>query len=76
VARIHFNYDKLDELYGIKRMSETQLRGEIDKLLESIKTQTNEGVSKFSKISRMIEQREPFVKTPTKKIKRYLYTNG
>ena len=76
VARVHFNYEKLDELFGIKRMSESQLHREIERLLETIKTETNEGVSKFSKLSRMIEQREPFVKTPTKKIKRYLYTNG
>jgi long-chain acyl-CoA synthetase len=76
VARIHFDYEKLDERYGIKHMSETQLHREIEKLMESIKTETNSRVSKFSKITRMIEQREPFVKTPTKKIKRYLYTNG
>ena len=76
VARVHFNYEKLDELFGIKNMSETQLHREIERLLETIKTETNESVSKFSRLSRMIEQREPFVKTPTKKIKRYLYTNG
>lgn len=76
VARVHFDYDKLDELFGFKGMSETQMHREIESLLETIKTQTNESVSKFSKLSRMIEQREPFVKTPTKKIKRYLYTNG
>ncbi|WP_345985522.1 AMP-binding protein [Sulfurimonas sp. HSL-1656] len=76
VARIHLNYEKLDEHMDITKLSETEQHIEIEKLLERIKTETNESVSKFSKIARVIEQREPFVKTPTKKIKRYLYTNG
>jgi len=76
VARVHLNYEKLDEELDIRRMTETEQRHAIEALLERIKTETNESVSKFSRISRMIEQSEPFVKTPTKKIKRYLYTNG
>lgn len=76
VARIHLNYEKLDEHMDITKLSETEQHIEIEKLLERIKTETNESVSKFSRIVRVIEQREPFVKTPTKKIKRYLYTNG
>lgn len=75
VARVHLSYEKLDDMLDIKRMSETAQHRKIEALLEEIKTETNESVSKFSKVSRMIEQREPFVKTPTKKIKRYLYTN-
>ncbi|UFS62522.1 AMP-binding protein [Sulfurimonas sp. HSL-3221] len=76
VARIHLNYEMLDEHMDITKLSETEQHIEIEKLLERIKTETNESVSKFSRIARVIEQREPFVKTPTKKIKRYLYTNG
>lgn len=76
VARIHLNYEQLDEVLEMTHLSESEQRHKIESLLESIKTETNERVSKFSKISRIIEQREPFVKTPTKKIKRYLYTNG
>lgn len=76
VARVHFDYEKLDVLFGIKSMSETKLHGQIDALLEQIKEETNERVSKFARLARMIEQRDPFVKTPTKKIKRYLYIDG
>lgn len=75
VARVHLDYDRLDDVLDIKHMSETQQHQKIEALLETIKTETNESVSKFSKISKIIEQREPFVKTATKKIKRYLYTN-
>lgn len=76
VARIHLDYEKVDEVLDIKRQSESEQRHKIETLLETIKNETNERVSKFSRISRVIEQRDPFVKTPTKKIKRYLYTNG
>jgi len=35
----------------------------------------NERVSKISRITKVYEQQEEFEKTPTLKIKRYLYTN-
>lgn len=75
VARVHLNYEKLDETMDVRHTSESEQHRRIETLLETIKNETNANVSKFSKISRVIEQREPFVKTPTKKIKRYLYTN-
>ena len=73
-ARIHPDYEKLDEMFGVKQKSETKTHEKIDELLEEIRTEVNEKVSAFSRIKKVIEQREPFVKTPTKKIKRYLYT--
>jgi long-chain acyl-CoA synthetase len=39
-----------------------------------MRVKVNEKLAAFSKIQKFIEQIEPFVKTPTKKIKRYLYT--
>lgn len=72
-ARIHLDYEKLDELFGAKQKSETKTHAKIDELLEEIRTEVNQNVSAFSRIRKIIEQREPFVKTPTKKIKRYLY---
>ncbi len=76
VARVYLDYEKLDQLFGIKSMSESAVHERIEALLEKLRQETNERVSRFSRISRMIEQKEPFIKTPTKKIKRYLYTNG
>jgi long-chain acyl-CoA synthetase len=46
---------------------------DIEKLLEEIRQETNKRLASFSKITKFIEQQEPFIKTPTKKIKRYLY---
>ncbi len=73
VARTHLNYDYIDQLYGTPSLSESKLKREIAKILDNIKTEVNAKVSNFSKISKVQEQTEPFEKTPTMKIKRYLY---
>ncbi|MEA3455763.1 MAG: AMP-binding protein [Campylobacterota bacterium] len=74
IARINLDYDKIDELLGVRQKSETKTHQKVDKLLENIRADVNSKVSSFSRIHKVIEQKEPFVKTPTKKIKRYLYT--
>jgi len=72
-ARIHLDYDKVDEMFGVKQRSETKTHEKVAELLEEIRKEVNENVSSFSRIKKVIEQREEFIKTPTKKIKRYLY---
>jgi long-chain acyl-CoA synthetase len=73
LARIHLNYDYIDQIYGSHANSETKIKREITKILENIRTDVNSKVSNFSKITKVVEQAEPFEKTPTMKIKRYLY---
>jgi long-chain acyl-CoA synthetase len=73
-ARVHLDYEKLDAEFGIKGKSETKVHEKIEKLLEEMRQDLNTRVSSFSRVRKFIEQREPFVKTPPKKIKRYLYT--
>jgi long-chain acyl-CoA synthetase len=75
VARIFLDYEKLDTEFSRMGLNDSQSREHIKTILENIRKQTNEQVSSFSRISRFIEQTEPFEKTPTQKIKRYLYTN-
>ncbi|MBU1642227.1 AMP-binding protein, partial [bacterium] len=75
-ARINLDYEKLDEHFGVSHTSETKVHLMVDKILEEIRTEVNEKLSSFSRIRKVIEQREPFVKTPTKKIKRYLYVKA
>ena len=72
-ARIYLDYDKLDEILGVKHKSETETHAKVAELLEEIRVEVNKSVSSFSRIKKVIEQREEFIKTPTKKIKRYLY---
>ena len=75
-ARIYLDPEKLDEHFGVTSSSETKMQEKIQALLEEIRLEVNEKVSSFSRIRKVIEQREEFVKTPTKKIKRYLYVEA
>ncbi len=45
-----------------------------EETLSEIKTLVNKELNKFSKIQKIVIQKTPFVKTPTQKIKRFLYT--
>ncbi len=76
VARAHLNYEKLDDEFTSKGYSATQMREHIKKLLISIRDEANNNVSTFSRLAEVIEQSEPFEKTPTQKIKRYLYVDS
>jgi long-chain acyl-CoA synthetase len=67
-ARIHLDYEKLEDI------SAMQIQDHMT-ILEDVRKQVNEQVSSFSRLGKVIEQTEPFEKTPTQKIKRYLYTN-
>jgi len=72
-ARIHLDYKSLDEAWFSKKFSESEIRKEIKKLLSNIVDEVNQRVPGFSRISSVYEQPEPFEKTPTLKIKRYVY---
>lgn len=73
VARIHLNYDVLDELFDSSKMIESEIRQKVAELLENIRLEVNSKVSTFARLARVHEQVEPFEKTPTQKIKRFLY---
>lgn len=73
VARVHLNYEKIDQEFSAKNYTESRISREIQKLMEQCRRQVNEIVPSFAKITKFIEQQEPFEKTPTQKIKRYLY---
>ncbi len=73
VARVHLNYEELDKEFANSKLSESQIRKNIEELLEELRKNVNARVSSFSRIHKIIEQTEPFEKTPTQKIKRYLY---
>ena len=73
VARIHLDYERIDEKFSANQHADSELREDIDAYLEELRLQTNKKLSAFKKIHKFIEHSEPFVTTPTKKIKRYLY---
>jgi long-chain acyl-CoA synthetase len=75
VARVHLDYEKLDVEAAELNLKQSEVTERIAALLDDVKKQVNDQVSAFSRISRIIEQTEPFEKTPTQKIKRYLYAS-
>lgn len=73
IARVHFDYEMLESALGISKMENPEARNKIEKLSKELLESVNSRLSSFSKLKKIVEQQEPFEKTPTKKIKRYLY---
>jgi len=70
-AWVYPDYEVVDELTAGKSRSERRIY--IEELLEGMRKEVNLQVSGTSRITRVFERREPFIKTATHKIKRYLY---
>jgi long-chain acyl-CoA synthetase len=75
VSLVFLNYEKIDEDFATSKKSQSEQKEIVNDILTLIKTEVNNNVSSFSKLAKVIEQTEPFEKTPTQKIKRYLYIN-
>ena len=74
IAKVHLDYELIDKMFHADKKSNTEVKEEVTALLESMRIEVNAKVSSYSRMVKFEEQIEPFVKTPTKKIKRYLYT--
>jgi long-chain acyl-CoA synthetase len=74
VARIYPNYSYIDTLKSAK--DDNVIASDIIDILENIRREVNAKLPNFSKISKVIEQTSPFIKTPTNKIKRAEYVAG
>ncbi len=70
-AWVYPDYEFVDEETAGK--SQSFRRQYIEDLLESMRKSLNENLSRSSRINKVYERREPFMKTATHKIKRYLY---
>ena len=73
ITKIHFDYERIDKMFDAHKRPDAEVKEEITKLLEEIRLDVNTKVASYCKMVKFIEQVEPFVKTPTKKIKRFLY---
>ncbi|TVR29306.1 MAG: long-chain fatty acid--CoA ligase [Spirochaetaceae bacterium] len=77
VALVNLNLDAFKEYLADMRGGVSdefdRLRGEAEGYLKQLQQRVNAQLSAFARISRFIPQLEPFEKTPTMKIKRYLY---
>lgn len=73
IARIHLDYEIIDKKFNANKHSDSKVRQDIQNFLEEMRQEVNSQISSYCKMSKFVQQIEPFVKTPTKKIKRYLY---
>ncbi len=73
-ALIHPDYDFIDK--QVQDKSEEERQAFITSELERIRQAVNMRTGSLSRLARVVEQQEPFVKTATHKIKRYLYAEG
>ena len=79
VALVHLNREeiaaKFEELKKDAAESKKQLHDFLATHLSEIRKKVNSQLNSFSRITDIREQEDPFEKTPTKKIKRFLYIN-
>lgn len=73
VALVQVNYERLKDYLQTVKDEFSDKQAYVQELLKKLQADVNRKLAAFSRISKVIEQVEPFVKTPTKKIKRYLY---
>jgi long-chain acyl-CoA synthetase len=74
VAMIHLNMDEVENQFKhLKAEAQQYIHEKSEEILKEIHRKVNEEVNKFSRIQQVIHQPVPFEKTPTKKIKRFLY---
>lgn len=77
IALVHLNYEEIEKYYNeVKETAKNmqiQMNEFVSEKLNEIKQKVNTEVNKFSRLNKIIEQQSPFEKTPTQKIKRFLY---
>lgn len=79
VAMVHFNMEELEKQYQKLKYQAGNYKAAINDYIEEQKKElfeyVNSRVNNFSKLQLVMVQHEPFEKTPTHKIKRFLYNN-
>ena len=80
VAMVHFNSEEIEEKYQHMKHKGEEFSDYLEKKYEELKKElhnyVNSRVNKFSKINDVIVKKDEFVKTATKKIKRFLYSKS
>jgi len=71
VAKVYLNYESLEG--KLEGHSETEREQVILSILNQIRDDVNQELPRYSRIYELYEYPQPFEKTPTNKIKRFLY---
>jgi long-chain acyl-CoA synthetase len=74
VAMVHFNMEELQNKFAnLKEQANHLVDKYVDELSKELQEYVNSKVNKFSRVQLVVVHLEPFEKTATKKIKRFLY---
>ena len=77
VARVHLNLESIEEMFNHLKENaaefQHQVQGKTQEVLDELLVKVNQHISRNARLQKMIHQLEPFEKTPTQKIKRFLY---
>jgi len=73
IAKIHLDYALIDKMFEAHNLPDSEVKTKINDLLEEMRQDVNTQMAAYAKMLKFVEQIEPFIKTPTKKIKRFLY---
>ena len=80
VALVQFNKEQvertLEDWRDQWRTKKEAIEAKTEELRKEIQEYVNEKVSRFSRLSEVVEQKEEFIKTPSMKIRRFLYKNN
>ncbi|MDF1884329.1 AMP-binding protein [Sulfurimonas sp. SAG-AH-194-C21] len=73
IVKVHLDYELIDKMFKAHNLPDSEVKTKINDLLEEMRIDVNTKVATYEKMVKFVEQIEPFIKTPTKKIKRFLY---
>lgn len=73
VALVRLNMEELEAQYQILLDQAELYNGKMNELIQELQLYVNSHVNKFSQVQMILIQAEPFERTPTQKIKRFLY---
>jgi len=77
VAMVHLNYEEIEAHFAhLKEEALHFVQQKVDEILTDLHAYVNQRVNRFSQVYAVVEQRNPFEKTATQKIKRYVYLSA
>ena len=80
IALVHFNREEIESMIDDWReeweSKKEAWEAKTEQLKKEIMDFVNAKVNRFSRISEVVEEKEDFIKTPTHKIKRFLYNKN
>ena len=77
VAHVHLNYEEIEAHFAhLKEEAMHFVQEKVEEILQEVHKSVNTSVNRFSQLYAVVEQRNPFEKTATQKIKRFMHQSA